>query len=66
MHITVNGEARRLDSETTLSTLLENLDLKAKLIAIELNGRVIARAEWPTTRLTEADRIEIVHFVGGG
>jgi thiamine biosynthesis protein ThiS len=42
------------------------LELPRERIAIELNQAVIRRAEWPATKLREGDKIEIVHFVGGG
>jgi thiamine biosynthesis protein ThiS len=55
-----------LDAELSLQELVQFLKLKPEQIAIELNQAVIRRAEWVSTRLKEDDRIEIVHFVGGG
>jgi thiamine biosynthesis protein ThiS len=49
-----------------LSDLVEELSLSPARIAVELNGQVIRRTEWVQTLLTEGDRLEIVHFVGGG
>lgn len=51
---------------TTLSQLVDILSLKAEQVAIELNQQVIRRAQWDTTMLQADDRVEIVHFVGGG
>ena len=64
--IHLNGEEREIDEGIDLATVVERLDLPAKRIAVELNGNVIRRVDWPDTTLNEADRIEVVHFVGGG
>ena len=64
--INLNGEQREVESEMSLEELLERIGLPEKRIAIELNGRVISRAAWPGVSITEGDRIEVVHFVGGG
>jgi thiamine biosynthesis protein ThiS len=50
----------------TLSQLVTELALIPERIAIEWNHEVVRRNHWSETRLTEGDRIEIVHFVGGG
>ena len=50
----------------SLQELVDFLKLKPEQIAIELNQMVVRRAEWPSTMLKEDDRVEIVHFVGGG
>ena len=64
--ITVNGEKRELESELDLGGLLRHFSLAEKRVAIELNGRVITRADWPKTEVSDGDKIEVVHFVGGG
>lgn len=51
---------------SSLNDLVQKLSLPAMRIAIELNKSVARRAEWAATTLTEGDRVEIVHFVGGG
>ena len=66
LRVKINGEMRELDAELSLQELVQFLKLKPEQIAIELNQAVIRRAEWASTRLKEDDRIEIVHFVGGG
>jgi len=50
----------------SLAQLIETLGLAPERIAIELNQSVVRRSEWSTTELKEGDRIEVVHFVGGG
>lgn len=66
LRLEINGERRELDAELSLQELVQFLKLKSEQIAIELNQTVVRRAEWDSTRLKEDDRIEIVHFVGGG
>jgi sulfur carrier protein len=64
--VLVNGEEREVPGEVNLRQLLELLSLPAQRIAIELNREVVSRKYWDTTPVNENDRIEIVHFVGGG
>jgi thiamine biosynthesis protein ThiS len=62
----VNGESRELSAPISLAELITQLDLPAARIAVELNRAVVRRNDWGTTILQDQDRIEIVHFVGGG
>jgi sulfur carrier protein len=64
--IFINGTAREVVSATDLAALLQQLSLAEKRVAVEMNGNVVPRAEWPETSVDEGDRLEIVHFVGGG
>jgi thiamine biosynthesis protein ThiS len=66
LQVELNGEPRELGEGTTLSALIEQLALAPERVAVELNRDVVRRADWPDTRLAEGDRVEIVHFVGGG
>jgi thiamine biosynthesis protein ThiS len=66
MRIYVNGEPRDLSGPSSVAELITQLDLPAPRIAIELNREVVRRNEWGGTMLKDGDRIEIVHFVGGG
>jgi len=66
MRVQINGDSREFDAELPLDELVKKLSLPAERIAIELNQKVIARNEWPATVVKDADRLEIVHFVGGG
>ena len=66
MRITVNDELRDVPDDLSLQELIGCMTLPAERLAIELNRAVVRRAEWPRTRLREDDRVEIVHFVGGG
>lgn len=66
MQIVVNGETREVPENLTVATLVEHLSLPNERTAIERNREVVRRADWPNTQLGDGDRIEIVHFVGGG
>ena len=67
MRIEINGEARDVPDDLTLDRLIAHLGLGVpERLAIEHNRQVVRRAAWPHTEIKEGDRIEIVHFVGGG
>ena len=66
MQVHVNGESKELTEGTLLSELLTQLDLPVQRIAVEYNRQVVRRVDWETIALREGDRVEIVHFVGGG
>ncbi len=65
MNLTINGESQACSAET-LAALVEQLGMKPDRVAIELNREIVPRDKWPQTTLHDADRLEIVHFVGGG
>ena len=65
MKVFVNGELREVKA-STLAGLITELDLPVARIAVELNRDVVRRSDWDSTMLKDEDRIEIVHFVGGG
>jgi len=66
IEITVNGEARPVPAETRVSELVAQMGLEPGRIALELNREILARSNWSITVLLPGDRLEIVHFVGGG
>ena len=63
--IQLNGEPRRV-AAATLAELVIELGLERRMIAIECNLEVVARSRYADTRLSEGDRIELVHMIGGG
>ncbi|OBX20115.1 thiamine biosynthesis protein ThiS [Erythrobacter sp. QSSC1-22B] len=65
MTLTVNGETRRT-SATTIADLVRELDLDPAKVAVERNGTIAPRSELATHPVADGDRLEIVHFVGGG
>jgi sulfur carrier protein len=66
MRLLINGEEKDCPGVTTLASMVEYLGLKADRLAVELNLDIVPRSQWTTTALQENDRLEIVHFVGGG
>lgn len=62
----INGEEKALACPTVLSELLTQLGYHAAFVAIELNGNIIKQADFGSTTITDADKLEIVSFVGGG
>ena len=66
LHIRVNGEDRETAGNASLDDLVGEFSLPKERIAIELNGQVVRRDRWKETVVADGDRIEIVHFVGGG
>lgn len=66
MRIKVNGEEREAPAGATLEELVRLLALAPERLAVELNYEVVRRDEWAQTRLKDGDRVEVVHFVGGG
>jgi thiamine biosynthesis protein ThiS len=66
MQLTINGEARQYDALASLSSLIEALGLDPRKVAIERNLEIVPRSTYAATPLADGDRIEIVHFIGGG
>ena len=66
MTLEINGQAREVADGLTLSGLLEELGFKRDRVAVELNREIVARTQWDATTLKNGDKLEIVHFVGGG
>jgi thiamine biosynthesis protein ThiS len=66
MKLYVNGEEKEVGGALSLAELIAQLELPVARIAVELNREVVRRSDWSGTMLHEEDRIEIVHFVGGG
>jgi sulfur carrier protein len=66
IQIQLNGETREVPEGLTLAALLEWLKLPAGRVAVERNLEIIARSQWGKTIIEATDRLEVVHFVGGG
>jgi sulfur carrier protein len=64
--IQFNGEAREVPRGLNLVALLEFLKLPADAVAVERNLEIVPRARWAETPVDAGDRLEVVHFVGGG
>jgi sulfur carrier protein len=69
MEIVLNGQPRTVDLDpqtATLDALIAALEMKQDRVAVERNGEIVRRTEWAATAIQSGDRLEIVHFVGGG
>jgi thiamine biosynthesis protein ThiS len=69
MQFVLNGQSRdfpQLAPGANLQDLIADLNLKGDRVAVEHNGAIVPRIEWANTGLREGDRLEVVHFVGGG
>ena len=66
IEIIVNGETRKIIRGASVVDLINDLDLTPQRLAIELNLSILPRAKWSETELQSGDKLEIVHFVGGG
>ena len=66
MLLHINGEPRDFPSALTVAALVANLGMKADRVAVELNLEIVPRTNWEATVLKDGDKLEIVHFVGGG
>jgi thiamine biosynthesis protein ThiS len=66
MNLIINGEDRQFDSSLTIAALLDRLGMKPDRVAVELNRVLVPRERWSATQLGDDDKLEIVHFVGGG
>jgi thiamine biosynthesis protein ThiS len=66
VRIQVNGDERETSMGATLRVVLETMSLSTARVAVELNGRVVAREDFDRIEIREGDVLEVVHFVGGG
>lgn len=66
IRIVLNGEPHELSSPTSVLGLLEGLALDSGRVAVEINRRILTRAEFEAVEVSEGDEVEVVTFVGGG
>ena len=64
--IKINGKINKIDDKTKLSDLIKNLKIPLKKVAIELNREIVDKKNLNKINLKVNDKIEIVHFIGGG
>ena len=64
--MTVNGDEREIEPGIDLAGLIASLDLDFRKVAVERNLAIVPRSRYAITTLADGDRIEIVHFIGGG
>ena len=66
MELIVNGEVKKVPAPLSVEGLLSFLELDSVKIAVELNLEIVSRSTYAQIELKDKDRLEIVHFVGGG
>jgi len=66
MNLTINGEPRSVASPITLQQLLGELGLDGRKVAIERNREIVPKSTYERVALSDGDKLEIVHFIGGG
>jgi sulfur carrier protein len=66
IQLSVNGQVQRVEPGANVVRLLEAMELSGKRVAVEKNGEIIPRSQYPDTLLAEGDALEIVVAVGGG
>ena len=64
--VVVNGENRTIHEGETIAGLVRSLGLDPERLAIEMDRKIVKRAEWASTELAAGSTLEIVQFVGGG
>ena len=66
MKVLINGESKEISDKFNLSELLKHFSLPQERIAIELNKEVVRKKDWENTKIFDGDKLEVIHFVGGG
>ena len=66
MNIVVNGEELNTANNTTIELLLNNLEIKDKVMAVAINMEIIKKENWESHKIEEGDKLELLNFVGGG
>ena len=69
MRLLINGDSRLIPGMTkfgALDQVLSALSIRKELVAVALNDIIVPRARWDKTMVSDGDRVEVVHFVGGG
>ena len=64
--IQLNGSYYEINNETNLNQLLKKLKIQKNKVAIEVNGVIVEKNKYPKFILNKGDKVEIVHFIGGG
>ncbi len=66
MNLLINGEGKSFAGSLSVAQLVEQLGMQGDRVAVELNRQIVPRSQWADITLKDGDRLEIVHFVGGG
>ncbi len=66
MEIFLNGEMQHVENDLNIMTLIKNLNVENKRLAVEVNLDIIPRSQFKDYVLSQGDKVEIVHAIGGG
>jgi sulfur carrier protein len=66
MEITINGLKKSVDPKSTIEDILKDLQVKEKTMAVAVNMEIVKEKDWNSHQLKEKDKVELLHFVGGG
>ncbi len=66
MNIILNGELREIENNNRVLDMLELLKIKEKVMAVAVNMNIVKKDDWESFTIKEGDKIELLHFVGGG
>jgi thiamine biosynthesis protein ThiS len=66
MKIFINGETKEITDELNLRELLKHFSMPQERIAVELNKEVVRKKDWENVKIADGDKLEVIHFVGGG
>jgi sulfur carrier protein len=66
MQIVLNGDSFETAGGSTIDALLQQLGISRERVAVELNAAIVPKGDYEKQLLSDGDKIEIVHFVGGG
>lgn len=66
IRVHLNGEDRTIPTDLTIRGLLEHLEIEPGMVVVERNREILERDRYDCTAVEEGDRLELVHFVGGG
>jgi thiamine biosynthesis protein ThiS len=66
MRIMINGESRELAANLTVAMMLAQIGIDTRKVAVERNLEIVPKSAFATTEIEDGDRLEIVHFIGGG
>jgi sulfur carrier protein len=66
MEVTVNGDRMELEDGATVIQVVQKLASDGRGVAVAVNGEVVSRGDWTTTRLGHDDKLEVLHAIGGG
>ncbi len=66
MEIIVNGESQNIQENCTIAELLNKLQVREKTMAVAVNMEIVKESQWEHHKIKEGDKLELLHFVGGG